>query len=982
MQVFKERLKFLFLFFLLPTFSLAQTFRYTQYTTHEGLPIDNVYTATQDGNGFIWFSTDFGITRFDGYKFKNYDKSSGLSNTAITDIAYAGGDSLLIISYPNTIQAVHYDGHINTVATVKEITLQKLTKHNNQYYFLQRNSGSFGVLQNGKVEVYVNEKYFGEKNVLTSAIISLGNRGIAFCTNKGLFIQNGNSIKKYLPNEDVLYFTEKKDNGIIAVSGNNLLVGDLDFNFKKLPYTLPNKYRVLHMAAEDNGTIWFRGDDKGIFKLQNDKLDEVSARLGLQNKIINSYFIDSEKNTWFCTDGAGVLFKKKTTFVNYETQDALVNNKVLTLLKKNNKLYIGTSNGLSVKENDKIETVPVLNYKLGLNYVFKLFPTSNSDAGVCMSNGYPIQDSKDYKNYFTNLNYKNKNIQVFNSTVLFAWECKKNDLWFTSISNLKHTIDNKEIFSQPLGKIGIQKVYTMATYNNQTWLGAKGGLFYLKNNEFQKIDSIANHKIDLVYDLFVDSKNRFWIATENGLYVCENNIYKKINLGKTLSGNYCRSIAEDRDGDIWCATWDGVFVINKNGVINYGTAEGIVSKICNTLVYDSSKNVIYIGTDNGLSELNKKDLYENYSYNNVNISCSFEDSIQVMNNDKLKSNQSNLNFYFSLPFYSGNNALQYEYKLDDGTWNISPSPSVFLSDISTGSHKLYVRAKKNGKLFTKTDAIFSFNIAKPFYTTWWFWLAILFASQYLFFKIINHYNKKAREKKLKEQQQQAEYVSLKQQAFTSLMNPHFIFNSLNSIQHYVNRQDRQSANKYLSDFATLIRKNFDAAQQSFVSLDEELETLRLYLSLEKMRFTDKFEYKFILSTTTEDDEWMLPSMVLQPFLENSIIHGLMPLTSKGLLTIEAFTKNNALHIIITDNGVGVEKSKLYKTNKKHVSKGMQLIKERLEMLSSFSKEPILFSIEANNTNEENEGTKVSLCFPQSVYEGFQKRSLISNTMSK
>ena len=214
------------------------------------------------------------------------------------------------------------------------------------------------------------------------------------------------------------------------------------------------------------------------------------------------------------------------------------------------------------------------------------------------------------------------------------------------------------------------------------------------------------------------------------------------------------------------------------------------------------------------------------------------------------------------------------------------------------------------------------------------------------------------------------------------MNPHFIFNSLNSIQHYVNRQDRKSANKYLSDFATLIRKNFDAAQQSFVSLDEELETLRLYLSLEKMRFTDKFDYEIILSATTEEDEWMLPSMVLQPFLENSIIHGLMPLSTKGLLTIEAFTKNNALHVTITDNGVGIEKSKLYKTNKKHVSRGMQLIKERLEMLSSLGKEPILFTIEPNKLNEENEGTKVSLVFPQSVYEAFQKRPVTTNNLTK
>jgi LytS/YehU family sensor histidine kinase len=253
-------------------------------------------------------------------------------------------------------------------------------------------------------------------------------------------------------------------------------------------------------------------------------------------------------------------------------------------------------------------------------------------------------------------------------------------------------------------------------------------------------------------------------------------------------------------------------------------------------------------------------------------------------------------------------------------------------------------------------------------------LLILILFQYLLYKIINHYNNIAKEKKLKEKQQQVEYVSLKQQAFTSLMNPHFIFNALNSVQHFVNKQDRLSANKYLSDFATLIRKNFDAAQKSFVSLEEELETIRLYLELEKMRFLDKFDYEISLSEETQDEEWMLPSMVLQPYLENAIIHGLMPLTSKGLLTIHASVKKQVLQICITDNGVGMEKSKLYKTNKLHVSRGMHLIKERLEMLSQLGSEPIVLEITPLKLGEENEGTMVKLSFPLSNYFAYQRQT--------
>ena len=163
-----------------------------------------------------------------------------------------------------------------------------------------------------------------------------------------------------------------------------------------------------------------------------------------------------------------------------------------------------------------------------------------------------------------------------------------------------------------------------------------------------------------------------------------------------------------------------------------------------------------------------------------------------------------------------------------------------------------------------------------------------------------------------------------------------------------------------------------------MSLDEELETIRLYLALEKMRFSDKFDYDITLSHEAEEEEWMLPSMVLQPFLENAIIHGLMPLSSKGKLSIQASIKNNALQIIITDNGIGLAKSKLYKTDKKHISRGMELIKERLEILSQLGKEPIEFIISPLQPNAENVGTKITLSFPYSVYDAFQKRPTITH----
>lgn len=973
MHVTSRLLKLFFIVLFFPTCLPAQTFRINQYTTNQGLPIDNVYSAAQDGNGFIWFATDFGLAHFDGYKFTKYFKENGISNTTVTDIVYAGGDSLIFTSYPNTIQSIHYNGKINTLVKNTGFALQKIVRQENQYYYYQRNSAAFGILENRKDKRYDLEEFLQTKNIMLNAIVSLKERGVAFCTSKGLFIKNKETINQYLKNEDVFYIAEKSDKRIIATYKNTIAEADLNINFKTLPYSLPINYKTLHMAAEEDGTVWFRGDDKGLFRLQDNRLIEFSQRLGMQNKIVNSFFIDKEKNTWFCTDGEGVLLKKNTPFVNFETQDGLVNNKVLQLYYNKNKLFIGTSNGLSIKEKNKITTIPLTKYAFGLNYVYKLYETKNADAGICINNNYTFSDKGKKELYYKKVNFGETTIQLANNKSLFAWEKNIYEKWQSYNSTLIHLKYNKVVDTFDFFKLGINKIYSMTSYDNQAWLGAKGGLYTFIDKNFIKKDSILNNKIELVYQLYVDKKNRLWICTDNGLFIYSNNIYKRIFTGNSQSSNFCKGVTEDKNGKLWCATWEGVYVISDSNIINYSTTEGLISKICNTILYDSATNNIYIGTDNGLCEVNTNNLSLSKTNVNIYISCNISDSLVVKDKGKLNSDQNNLNFYFSSPFFQGNNRLQYEYKLDNGNWNVMLTPSLYLSDLSSGKHTLYARAKKNGILFTQKETVFSFTIAKAFYTTWWFWLIVLLLIQFLFFKIINYYNNIAKEKKLKEQRQQVEYVSLKQQAFTSLMNPHFIFNALNSVQHYVNRQDRLSANKYLSDFATLIRKNFDAAQKSFVSIEEELETIRLYLALEKMRFSDKFEYEITQSPEVEDEEWMLPSMVLQPYLENAIIHGLMPLTTKGLLTIHISVKNQALQICITDNGVGIEKSKLYKTNTKHVSRGMQLIKERLEMLSQLGPEPILLEINKYKPDEENVGTIVKLSFPLSVYDAFQQQ---------
>jgi len=209
---------------------------------------------------------------------------------------------------------------------------------------------------------------------------------------------------------------------------------------------------------------------------------------------------------------------------------------------------------------------------------------------------------------------------------------------------------------------------------------------------------------------------------------------------------------------------------------------------------------------------------------------------------------------------------------------------------------------------------------------------------------------------------------LEQQSLNASMNRHFIFNALNSIQYYINRQDKLAANRYLSSFAKLIRKNLDSSSSpdNLVALSEELERLDLYISLEHMRFQDKFEYEITIDPTIDTSSIRVPAMFLQPYVENSIWHGVLPMKSAGKIEVKIVKTANEIKFSIEDNGIGIEKSLAKKgtLGHSHDSKGMKITSSRINVLRTLTKRniQIIGPFEVKNENEETMGTKVEIVF--------------------
>jgi len=209
-----------------------------------------------------------------------------------------------------------------------------------------------------------------------------------------------------------------------------------------------------------------------------------------------------------------------------------------------------------------------------------------------------------------------------------------------------------------------------------------------------------------------------------------------------------------------------------------------------------------------------------------------------------------------------------------------------------------------------------------------------------------------------------------------MMNPHFIFNSLNSLQFLINSQRTEEANDYLSMMAKLIRKNLDTAGSGFILLSEEITRLKLYLDLEKMRFQDRFSYEIMTGSDVAPAALMIPNMIIQPFVENTLWHGILNSGNKGLITVSFSFEEidvdgvmcKSLIIKVTDNGIGINEARK-NTKEDHISRGIQIIEERLKLLSIKMQlpTPIIFD-DLSSRNKHSHGTEVIISLPPSLYK--------------
>ena len=352
-------------------------------------------------------------------------------------------------------------------------------------------------------------------------------------------------------------------------------------------------------------------------------------------------------------------------------------------------------------------------------------------------------------------------------------------------------------------------------------------------------------------------------------------------------------------------------------------------------------------------------------------------------NLSLPFQKNHLTFHFIGISHSFPKQVKYQTMLNgfDEDWNpVSQTRFITYSNLQSGEYTFRVRASIDEKSWTK-EQTFSFVIKPPFWKTIWFISLVSLLGLtgiYIIFKV------RMRSLEARRTTENLIYktrlMNLEQQSLNASMNRHFIFNALNSIQYYINRQDKLAANRYLSSFAKLIRKNLDSSNSTdnLVLLTEELERLDLYISLEHMRFQDKFDYEISIAPDLDTDSIRVPAMFLQPYVENSIWHGVLPMQKPGKIRVDIVKTDNQIKFVIEDNGIGIDESLKRKKSKEisHDSKGMLITSSRINVLRKITKRniQIVGPFELQDEQGNGIGTKVEIMFPLEKNTTFSEKS--------
>lgn len=934
------------------------------YTLQDGLPSNVIYDVYQDSKGFIWFCTDQGVSRFDGSEFRNFSIKDGLPDTEVFRIREDGAHRYWLISY-NEKACYLKNGKVYTAANDALCrSVEQAGIHYDELF--QARSGNYclagerigelldeppylrlwprDVVRDGRVNYF--RKHDAEYMVVQVDLVNL-TTGKVYKVSKSLIPES------YYDGRDLFLFQntlqelllEQWDIGRDTVSRRKVVTA---------PAVIHQMIRVDddRLLCSTDSSLYDYHIPSGVFKR-----DTMFPRHIRANKMQ----LDKDGNFWLGTLNDGVYCRPVNGGRIVNEQSGLIKNKILSLeLASDDGLLAGDDAGnISLIRKGKIA------FRSGVRAgtANRILFIRELEPGHFIFGGDQGLYRSDWRQNAASLS-------------LDLFSCK-GGIWrppffysgyiggmsvLNTVTGVLNRIECGKITAIEMDAAGI------------IWQGRTSGLTYSKNNHQYVYgpDPVLNQ--NRVTCMALSPDGYVLVGTSSaGLFIVKDPRQLPLHLDRNsgLSSNNCKKMFTAGDGCIWLCSEDGLDRLRPVGngrfSINHFPLYGPVSgnKINDLRERDGK---LYLATDDGIVILDSRDtaatkpprLYIEAINNRVFT----EPEKNVIR--EFSYQERNVQVSYTGVCFTTVADLQYRYLLNGGTKDTlyTSERTINFSALSPGIYELYLWARSTGSNWTERPVRLAFRILPPFWMRGDFLAAVALAV--LFTTILLY---RARIRKIKRRaaalaQSRQQLAELEMKALRAQINPHFIFNALNAIQSYYSQNDELKANHYMTSFARFIRLTLTHSQSHWLALSEEIAMLRTYIELEQMRFKQLFTFEIVVGPGINPTEVAVPAMLIQPYVENAINHGLRYLSDrKGVLLVRFALLGDNLLCEVDDNGVGMKASAAGKPMQ-HNSLGMKINRERIDTICRMYDIRIVLNVtEKDAVQTGDHGTLISLLVP-------------------
>lgn len=935
----------------------CQSLHYINYDVKDGLAGSVVYTMCQDKDGFMWFGTENGLSRYDGTHFKNFTIKDGLPDNEVLKVYGDSKGRVWIGTFSKDI-CYYKEGKIYTRENSE--LLKKIELENNPASIIEI-SGSFICVASKKNATLI----FQNDSTITYNIKDITSKNI---TDGSFYNYNGILRFETTNNEVYDYINSFWIKGLNKFQSNlsdpnivTIFVDSSGINYK----TLRCSGQIISTESNKNNFPIFINTTDGSWTIDSLKI-ELKAHY-LSGMPISKTLEDVEKNIWFTTLGHGVFKLPSVMIKNLNFHENLKDEEVYTILNYQNSILAGSDknriyfikNNLEFSKSDLTDKIQLVNKFGGPNRLFSSVNISD-DIAILGFDGC-IGKIDDGKYSFKYVGGPVKSVEKINDSYFIAG---------TAYNALKIRLKDLAI-TDTLWKERCTKVlYNKGKY----YIGTLSGLYEISEDKkayyLGQLHPVLTRRIT---DMKADANGLLWIATsDKGIIALDDRkTVKVIDDNNGLSSNNCKTLFI-KDNFLWVGTNNGISKIQiyngtKNEITRYSISDGLPSNNINALYITDS--AVWVGSPAGVTFFKEKDISATSMCHLVITQVIVSGkSANVDSIHQLSYKNNDIRFEYSGISFRSAGEIVYYYKLNglDTGWKSTNENILDYKTLPYGDYSLDLYAQNKYGVKSNTIHI-PFSIAAPFWKTKWFYFLLALIILTIVIYIFNRRNNLTKQRLEETNRLQKQFADLEQQALQAQMNPHFIFNCLNSIQQYILTRETEKANQYLTEFAHLIRQTLNISSQKTISVRQEMEYLNRYLEMEQLRFGNSFTYVIKTEGTVDTEKTEIPSLLIQPFVENAIRHGIRNLTDKkGLIEVIFTINNEILSCFIRDNGVGRQKAAAIKSTQPapYQSKGISLTFKRIELLNKIFEKKITSVInDLKDANGIALGTEVELKIP-------------------